>query len=110
MIAKSDLYDMAYIEKQLKAGEMHIWPMLDCVALTEFLFFPKAKVLNVFGAAGRKGFSLRQLTRGLEPRLVNWGRDNGCTKIVGYGLKMAWRPITEGMGYSHLWTVMSKDI
>lgn len=104
------LYDMAYIEAEIEAGRMHFWPGKNSVAVTEFQTFPKAKVLNVFAVGGRKGFALHELTMELEPALVAWGRANGCKKIIGYGVKPNWRPVCEAMGFSHLWTVMAKDI
>lgn len=110
MVAASGLYDMVYIEAEIEALRMHFWPGKNSVALTEFMTFPLAKVLNVFAVGGRKGRALHELTKEIEPDLVAWGRANGCSKIIGYGIKPQWRPVCEGMDYSHLWTVMVKDI
>jgi len=110
MVESSGFYDMAYIEGEITAGRMHFWPCANSAAITEFLTFPLAKVLNVFAVGGRKGPALRELTKELEPHLVAWGKANGCSKIIGYGIKPQWRPVCEGMNYSHLWTVMVKDI
>lgn len=110
MVEASGLYDMAYIEAQIEAGEMHFWPRENCVAVTEFLIFPRAKVLNIFAAAGVKGKSLRALTKELEPALLAFANANGCNKIFASGIKPEWRPVGEALGYSHRWTVMAKDL
>lgn len=110
MVATSDLYDMAYIERSLQCGAMHFWPGKNSMAITEFVTFPLAKVLSVFAVGGRKGLALHELLKDIEPKLQVFARLNGCKKIMGYGIRPQWRDACEAIGYAHLWTVMAKDV
>lgn len=110
MVSASELYDMSYIEQRLSDESLHFWPGESSVAITEFLTFPLAKVLNVFAVAGEKGRAIRELFSDIEPSLCIFARRNGCSKIMGYGIRPEWKTACEKIGYEHLWTVMAKDI
>lgn len=101
---------MADLESGLTSGTMHFWPARQCMAITEFLEFSKCRVLNVFIVGGERGKSLRELLKELEPELVKFGKASGCSMVMGSGIFEAWRPVVEGIGYRHMWTVMVKDI
>lgn len=89
---------------------MHFWPGRECVAVTEFIDYPKRKAINIFALAGKRGAALAELFLEIEPKIIAWAKELGCTKIIGSGIKENWRPVCEAHGYSHQWTVMAKDI
>lgn len=110
LMEASDLYDIEYIESAIQSGSMHLWAGKNCALVTEFMHFPKCKVLNVFAGAGIKGKSLREMICEMEPRLVEWAKENECSQIMGHGIFEGWRTVTEKMGYHHHHTVMIKAI
>ena len=109
-VEPTGLYTIADVEAAIAEGRMQFWPGKDCAAVTEFVTYPNCKTLNVFAAGGVAGKALRELTREMEPALVRWAAASDCKKIIGFGINPAWRPVCEGMGYAHLWTVMAKDV
>lgn len=109
-VEPTGLYLIEDIEKAIEAGEMTFWPGKHAAAVTEFITYPCCKVLNVFAGGGDPGLALKELTGFFEPCFVTWAKAADCKKIMGFGISEAWRPICEGMGYAHVWTVMSKEI
>lgn len=109
-IKPSGLYEIEDIERQIAEGSMEFWAGENCAAVTEISIYPNCKVLNVFAGGGTRGKALKELTRKMEPAFLDWGRLNGCKKIMGFGIYEAWKPVCERMGYKMLWTVMAKDI
>lgn len=109
-VEPSGLRTIEDVEAEIAAGTMHFWPGNNAAAVTQIVPYPRCKVLAVFAVGGRKGKALRELVREIEPALCRFAAAAGCTKIMGCGMNPNWRPICEGMGYAHLWTVMSKDL
>lgn len=109
-VEPTGLYDLGDVEAAIARGEMHFWPGRDCAAVTEFVVYPNCKALNIFAGGGVHGRALRELTREMEPALHRWARASECRKIIAFGIKPAWRPVSEAMGYRHIWTVMTKDV
>lgn len=109
-VEPTGLYTIADVEKAIESGAMHFWPARDCAAVTEFVFYPNCKALNIYAGGGIKGKALKELTDVVEPHLVAWAAASDCKKIMAFGIKPEWTPIGHRMGYSHLWTVMAKDI
>ena len=109
-LANDGFYTIEYLERGIADGSMHFWAGKDCAAVTEFIDYPKCKVLNVFAGGGKRGIALRELTREMEPALLAWAKANGATRIIGFGSYPGWQRVCERMGYRHLWTVMQKDI
>ena len=104
------LYRIEEVEQAIAQGAMHFWPGKHCAAVTEFVFYPSCKALNIFAGGGLKGRALRELTNEMEPAFQRWARASDCRKIIAFGIKPAWTPIGKAMGYRHLWTVMTKDV
>jgi hypothetical protein len=104
------LYLIADVEQAIGQGAMQFWPGRACAVVTEFVRYPRCKVLNIFAGGGPKGPALKELTRELEPALVRWARASDCRKIMAFGIKRGWTPIGEKLGYRHIWTVMTKDV
>ena len=104
------LYRIEDVETAIAHGGMHFWPGRHCAAVTEFIIYPNCKALNIFAGAGLRGRALDELTREMQPALVRWARASDCKKIIAFGIKPAWAPIGESLGYRHLWTVMTKDV
>lgn len=73
------------------AGHFRIWVGDDCAMLTEFNFFPRMKVLNVFAAGG----SLKGLLK-LENDLIGYAKENGCSRITELGRK-GWSKVLPGV-------------
>ena len=109
-LANDGFYDIGYLERGIADGSMRLWAGRDCAAVTEFIDYPLVKVLNVFAGGGVSGKALTELTREIEPKIVDWAKANGARKIIGFGSHEGWKPVCERMGYRHLWTVMQKDI
>lgn len=108
-VEPTGLYTIEDVEAAIADGTMSFWPGDNCAAVTEFCTYPNCKVLNVFAGGGLSGKALPEL-RKMEKAFVFFARAADCTKIIGFGLDAAWRPVTERMGYRHLWTAMVKDI
>lgn len=108
-VEKCGLYSIEDIEREIEAGQMQFWPGKHCAAVTEFITYPKGKVLNVFAGGGVKGKALKEL-REMEKSFVIWAKASECKWIFGYGRHEAWKPICTNMGYRHMWTVMTKGV
>ncbi len=78
--------------------------------MTQFVCYPRCKVLNIFAGGGVKGGALRELTEEMEPAFARWAKASDCKKIIAFGIKPAWSPIGRKLSYRHLWTVMTKDV
>lgn len=103
------LFEIEDIEQLIADGFMHFWPGKQCAAVTEFLPYPSCKVLNIFAGGGTRGKALRELLQ-MERDLEAWGRDHGCTRSFIFGINEGTRRVGERHGYTHLWTVMSKEL
>lgn len=108
-IKPGGLYTIEYIEAEITKGEMHFWPGKHCAAVTEFLTYPLRKVLNVFVGSGDRGKALRELLH-LEADIIEWGKSAGCSRVMFFGVNETTQLAGERAGYTHLWTVMGKDI
>lgn len=71
-VEPTGLYQIGDVEQAIASGEMHFWPGKDCAAVTEFIFYPNCKALNIFAGGGRKGEALKELTCEMEPALELW--------------------------------------
>jgi len=109
-VEPTGLYRIEDVEQAIAQGEMHFWPGQYCAAVTEFIIYPNCKVLNIFAGGGAKGRALRELSREMEPAFLRWARASDCRKIIAFGIKPAWAPVGQALGYRHVWTVMTKDV
>jgi hypothetical protein len=109
-VEPTGLYLIEDVERAIEGRSMQFWPGRNCAAVTEFVFYPNMKVLNVYAGGGVRGKALKELTREMEPAFVRWAEATDCKRIIGFGIKRAWGRVCEGMGYRHLWTAMCKDI
>lgn len=73
------------------AGVLKLWALEKSAMLTEFLNFPRMKVLNVFIAGG----DLDELLK-LEQDLMIYAKDNGCAQIREMGRK-GWAKVLPGV-------------
>lgn len=64
----------------LERGEAQIWPVESGFFITEILLYPQAKFLRIWLAVGER----RNLQQHLI-RLVFYGREQGCSRIVMEG-------------------------
>lgn len=109
-VEPTGLYEIGDVERAIAQGRMHFWPGRHCAAVTEFIFYPDCKALNIFAGGGTRGKALKELGGELEPALERWARACGCKKIIAFGIKPGWAPVGAALGYRHLWTVMTKDV
>jgi hypothetical protein len=109
-VEPTGLHRIEDVEQAIAEGHMHFWPGRYCAVVTEFICYPNCKALNIFAGGGTKGKALGELTGEMEPALQRWARASDCKKIIAFGIKPAWMPVGEILGYRHLWTVMTKDV
>ena len=68
------------VVRAVEAGDAQFWPAPNSCVVTQIDDAPSRKVLHFFLAAGDGGE-----LKAMEPGLLAWGRDNGCTlaRLVG---------------------------
>lgn len=66
----------------LLAGRAHLWPGTKSALVTEFVYYPRSKTLNLWLAGG----DLLEL-RDMEPKLLEFGLANGCDAMELSGRK-----------------------
>lgn len=108
-VTRCGFYEMADIERMVEAGELVFWPGEHAAVLTEFISYPKGKVLNVFAGGGDTQEALDELLDRFEPELAQWAAANGCRWILGYG-RPGWERTKLKQGYTRLWSVMRKEL
>lgn len=76
-----------------RAGKSQIFASDTAFAATALISYPRAKQVECFLAAG----TLRGVLE-LEPRLVEFARDNEASSLITYG-RAAWAPIAAPLGW-----------
>lgn len=90
---------------QVSTGELQLWPGRDSVIVTQIIKFPQKKVLHVFLAGGNQ-----QELKEMDPFVVQWAKDQGCTAITFTG-RVGWaRSQMRDIGFEVTHVMMSKDI
>lgn len=103
------LYDIKDVERKIEAGEMTFIPASHCAVVLEFLFYPNAKVLNVFSGGGEDGLALKEYADTVDPFIAVFAKQNNC-KYVMHHCRRSGERVGRALGYSHLWSVMVKDV
>jgi hypothetical protein len=65
-------------------GACALWVGRDCFAVTEFLTYPRLRVLNVFLAGGARGAAMAEHTN-LQPGIEAYARAGGASRITFMG-------------------------
>jgi hypothetical protein len=84
------------------SGALTLWADENGAVVTEIMNYPQIKVLNMFIVAGNLG-----LLESMEPRLIEYAKQNGCKRITGGGRKGWTRSLP---GYSEAGYFMYKDL
>lgn len=103
------LYNIEDIERSIEEGKMIFLPATYCAVVLEFNVYPNAKVLNVFSGGGEPGLAMKEYAETVDPFIENFAREHGCKRILHHCRRSGER-IGKSLGYSHLWTVMSKEL
>lgn len=92
------------VAQMVHSGNLTLWPERNSVAVTEFLVYPRKKVLHVFLAAGDRD----ELT-GLIDAAAVYGRSHGCTEISMSG-RAGWQRVLSKHGFDNAHTTMKRTI
>lgn len=103
------LYDIQDIERKIETGEMIFLPAAHCAVVLEFIFYPNAKVLNVFSGGGDEGAALKEYAEIVDPFIADFAKENGC-KYVMHHCRRSGERVGRSLGYSHQWSIMMKDV
>lgn len=98
-------YDIDDVLKEIATGGATFWPGRQCAAVTQFWQFPKCKALNYWLAGG----DMRELVDEMLPFVEQWGRLQGCSKIIISG-REGWGRVLKPLGYRMAWVSHSKDL
>jgi len=107
-VSRGDLYGIEDVERRIMDGEVLFWPGKRCAAITEFLEFPKARILNFWLLGG----DLRELLEDMHPVIEDFARKMGCKRLTGvYGKgRRGWSRVLEKHGYAPFWTALGKEL
>jgi hypothetical protein len=85
------------------SGALHLWVGDKSAVLTEFIQFPRMKIINCFIGAGE----FDEVMRLVEAKIIPFARQNGCSRLQGGG-RDGWRRKLDGYSYGGIY--MHKDI
>jgi hypothetical protein len=68
------------VQEMITAGRAHLWPGPASAIVTELVSYPRQRHLHFFLAAG-----VRRELEAMTPLLLQWGREQGCTKATLVG-------------------------
>ena len=77
-----DTHDFEDIKEGVLNGRYHLWHGEDACIITEFIEYPKYRVLNVFLSGG----DLKRLMI-MRKSVEKFGKETGCKKLIGSGRK-----------------------
>tara|TARA_R110000824_G_scaffold73931_1_gene188206 strand:+ start:1146 stop:1520 length:375 start_codon:yes stop_codon:yes gene_type:complete len=77
-----DTHDFEDIKEGVLNGRYHLWHGEDACIITEFIEYPKYRVLNVFLGGG----DLKKLMI-MRKSVEKFGKETGCKKLVASGRK-----------------------
>tara|TARA_R110000796_G_scaffold246478_1_gene371293 strand:+ start:1542 stop:1916 length:375 start_codon:yes stop_codon:yes gene_type:complete len=77
-----DTHDFEDIKEGVLNGRYHLWHGEDACIITEFIEYPKYRVLNVFLGGG----DLKRLMI-MRKSVEKFGKETGCKKLIGSGRK-----------------------
>ena len=77
----------------LMGGNLKLWRRPDAMVITEFVTYPRRKVLHHFLVAGDLGQVID-----MQPEIIEFARRNGCDALTGVG-RPGWARVTERHGW-----------
>lgn len=93
------------VESGIALGIFQFWSGKDSALVTEIITYPRMRVLNCWLMGG----SLENLLSEIEPKIVEWAKHIGCTRIVGTGRKGFERAL-KSHGYEPVWFCLAKEL
>lgn len=104
------------VERQIVEGRLQFWPGERCAVVTEIVDYPRLRALNFFlvggdptSPDGLRGAGLTELLEKMEPAIVEWAKELGCTRVAQTGRK-GWGRVLAPLGYQTALSVMIKDL
>ncbi len=99
-----DTHNFSDIRRGILDGRYILWPAPDGCLVTEFVEYPKMRVLNVFLGGGK-------VERLIDMRvsIENFARETGCKKLSITG-RQGWSKVFEKNGLVKEAVVMSKEL
>jgi hypothetical protein len=91
--------------KEVAEGRLRLWIGNDCVAITEFIQFPRRRVLNVFLAAG----DLSEVPS-ILPGMEAFARGGGADAITYHGKRRKHEPWERATGFKAVASVLWRDL
>lgn len=97
------------IAAAVERGDMQFWPGPHSAVITEILESPRKRILNIF-LAGGEGSALAELAA-MEPVIMDWARQQGCTEALFIGRKGWERTFLTRQGWKNSgMVVLEKDL
>jgi hypothetical protein len=112
-IARSrDRWDIDSVHQSLLNEERHVWvafdefKQIDGVATTEFVIYPKRKMLSIEYLGGK---NMNSWGWDLLDRLYSWAKDNECDGIEAVARHGFWKWMQQD-GFERSYTIYEKEI
>lgn len=105
LIHDGGFYSIKDIAEYVERGEAHLWAGEHSAAVTQWWFFPKDKVLNLWLAGG----DLAELVERMFPAAEVWAAERGATRIMLAG-RPGWQRVFAPKGFKVLSTLLIKEI
>ena len=94
-----DMYNLTDIKEKIGQGMFHIWPGKNSVMITEFVEYPRVKVMNLIFCAG----DYKEL-ESMLPSFEQFAKHFGCKRIYGGGRK-GWLRKIKHLGFEQEYLV-----
>ena len=88
----------------IERGRLHLWPAERGCLVTEFIDYPRKRVINVFLGGGE----MDQLTD-MHDSIVSFGKANGCTAATISG-RPGWARVWRSAGFKPTCLTVEKEI
>ena len=84
-------------------------PATHCAVVLEFIFYPNAKVLNVFSGGGEAGETIKEYSEIVDPFIAD-SVTQTTSKYVMHHCRRSGERVGKSLGYRHQWSIMVKEI
>lgn len=98
-------YAIEDVEQCISEGTAHFWPGKRSAAVTQWWFFPRHKVFNMWLAGGNLG----ELVKDMFPVAAAWAIENGATAMSIAG-RRGWERVFAPLGFEPISTVLVCDL
>ena len=105
-------WDIDSVHQSLLNEERHVWvafdedKKIDGVATTEFVMYPKRKMLSIEYLGGK---NMNSWCWDLSDRLYSWAKDNECDGIEAVARHGFWKWVQQD-GFERSYTIYEKEI